>query len=97
MQGRHRRLVPGAEARPVEKLDEWLTRIENELGEYKAQNPEKKVAPYPVNQIRHISNDRLMKDMETCVMHKVPRHHHLVASTIGNCLGRAFLWRRGVP
>ena len=63
---------PALNARPVEKLDEWLTRIENELGEYKAQHPEKKVAPYAVNQICHASNDRLMQDMETCVKHKVP-------------------------
>ena len=63
---------PALNARPVEKLDEWLTRIENELGEYKALHPEKKVAPYAVNQICHASNDRLMKDMETCVKHKVP-------------------------
>src|SRR6186713_1341137 len=56
---------PALNARPVEKLDEWLTRIENELGEYKALHPEKKVAPYAVN-------DRLMKDMEICVKHKVP-------------------------
>ena len=63
---------PALNARPVEKLDEWLSRIENELGEYKAKNPEKKVAPYAVNQICHASNDRLMQDMETCVKHKVP-------------------------
>jgi nitronate monooxygenase len=63
---------PALNARPVEKLDEWLTRIENELGEYKAQHPTKKVAPYAVNQICHASNDRLMKDMETCVKHRVP-------------------------
>ena len=63
---------PALNARPVEKLGEWLTRIENELGEYKALHPEKKVAPYAVNQICHASNDRLMKDMETCVKHKVP-------------------------
>src|SRR6266576_6561873 len=63
---------PALNARPVEKLDEWLSRIENELGEYKALHPEKKVAPYAVNQICHASNDRLMQDMETCVKHKVP-------------------------
>src|SRR3954449_4674545 len=63
---------PALNARPVEKLDEWLSRIENELGEYKALHPQKKVAPYAVNQICHASNDRLMKDMETCVKHKVP-------------------------
>ena len=63
---------PALNARPVEKLDEWLTRIENELGEYKALHPEKKVAPYAVNQICHVSNDRLMQDMEACVKHKAP-------------------------
>jgi nitronate monooxygenase len=42
---------PALNARPVEKLDEWLTRIENELGEYKALHPGKKVAPYAVNQM----------------------------------------------
>jgi nitronate monooxygenase len=63
---------PALNARPVEMLGEWLTRIENELGEYQELYPKKKVAPYAVNQICHISNDRLMKDMETCVKHKVP-------------------------
>ncbi|MDW4701926.1 hypothetical protein NQ271_26605, partial [Escherichia coli] len=53
---------PALNARPVEKLDEWLTRIADELGEYQALHPEKKVAPYAVNQICHASNDRLMHD-----------------------------------
>src|SRR3954467_7458964 len=63
---------PALNARPVEKLDEWLSRIEDELGEYKSLNPGKKVAPHPANQTRHASNDRLMKDMETCVKHRAP-------------------------
>lgn len=63
---------PALNARPVERLGEWLTRIEYELAEYKMLNPTKRVAPYAVNQICHASNDRLMKDMETCVKHKVP-------------------------
>ena len=63
---------PALNARPAGKLDEWLTRIEDELSEYQAQHPEKKVAPYAVNQICHTSNDRLMADMEACVKHKVP-------------------------
>ena len=45
---------------------------QNELGEYKAQHPEKKVAPFAVNQIVHSSNDRLKHDMELCVKYKVP-------------------------
>src|SRR4051794_40072968 len=63
---------PALNARPVEKLDEWPTRIENKLGEYKALHREKKVALYGVNQISHPSNDGLMKDRETCGKHKVP-------------------------
>ncbi|MGB1118414.1 MAG: NAD(P)H-dependent flavin oxidoreductase [Parvibaculales bacterium] len=63
---------PALNARPAEVLDEWLTRINTELAEYKAANPEAIVAPYAVNQICHGSNDRLMQDMETCVKHKVP-------------------------
>ena len=63
---------PALNARPVEKLGEWLSRIEDELGEYATRHPEKKVAPYALNQICHVSNDRLMKDMETCVKHRVP-------------------------
>ena len=63
---------PALNARPAEVLDEWLTRINTELEEYKAANPDAVVAPYAVNQICHASNDRLMEDMETCVKHKVP-------------------------
>ena len=63
---------PALNARPAEVLDEWLTRINTELEEYKAANPDAIVAPYAVNQICHASNDRLMEDMETCVKHKVP-------------------------
>jgi nitronate monooxygenase len=53
-------------------LDDWLTRIEDELADYKAKHPGAKVAPYAVNQICHASNDRLFRDMEVCVRHKVP-------------------------
>lgn len=63
---------PALNARPAEKLDEWLTTITQELAEYKAQNPDAKVAPFAVNQIVHPSNDRLKHDMEACVKHKVP-------------------------
>ena len=63
---------PALNARPAKVLDVWLTRINTELAEFKAANPDAIVAPYAVNQICHGSNDRLMQDMETCVKHKVP-------------------------
>jgi len=63
---------PALNARPAELLAEWLTRIETELAQYARANPGKPVAPYAVNQIAHVSNDRLRHDMEVCVEHKVP-------------------------
>lgn len=63
---------PALNARPDGVLDDWLAKITDELEEYKALHPTKKVAPYAVNQICHSSNDRLMRDMETCVKYKAP-------------------------
>ena len=63
---------PALNARPQHVLGEWIVRIKKELAEYQAQNPDKKVAPFAVNQICHGSNDRLMDDMATCVEHEVP-------------------------
>ena len=58
---------PALNARPQNVLEEWIIRIKTELAEFQAANPDKKVAPFAVNQICHASNDRLMADMETCV------------------------------
>ena len=63
---------PALNARPQAMLDEWLLRIADELGAYAEENPGVPVAPYAVNQIAHMSNDRLVADMETCVKRKVP-------------------------
>ena len=63
---------PALNARPQHVLEEWIVRIKTELAEYQKQNPDKKVAPFAVNQICHGSNDRLMDDMATCVKHEVP-------------------------
>ena len=63
---------PALNARPHHVLEEWIIRIKTELKEYQEQNPDKKVAPFAVNQICHGSNDRLQGDMEICVKHEVP-------------------------
>jgi nitronate monooxygenase len=63
---------PALNARPIEVLDEWLTRIAEELDAHNQANPDNPAAPYAVNQIVHNSNDRLMDDVEMCVKHKVP-------------------------
>ncbi len=63
---------PALNARPKERLEEWIVEIKHELAAYKAANPGKKVAPFAVNQIVHGSNDRLMHDLEVCVRQEVP-------------------------
>jgi nitronate monooxygenase len=63
---------PALNARPQSMLDEWLTRISDELAAHESTNPEIPVAPFAVNQICHQSNDRLEDDIEVCVRHKVP-------------------------
>jgi|TARA_R100000455_G_scaffold5517_1_gene1966 nitronate monooxygenase len=63
---------PALNARPVSQLDEWLDQIKTETAAYATANPDKKVAPYAVNQIVHSSNSRLDEDVALCVKHKVP-------------------------
>lgn len=63
---------PALNARPAHVLEEWIRRIKGELGEYQAKHPEKKVAPFAVNQICHSSNDRLAHDIEICTKLEVP-------------------------
>ncbi|RZT29334.1 NAD(P)H-dependent flavin oxidoreductase [Cupriavidus agavae] len=63
---------PALNARPAEKLAEWLDRITTELAEHDAKHPDRPAAPFAVNQIVHKSNDRLEHDLELCVRYKVP-------------------------
>lgn len=63
---------PALNIRPQEKLDEWLTDISQALSQYKADNPNKKIAPFAVNQVVHPSNSRLMADHALIKKHKVP-------------------------
>ncbi|MFG1402658.1 NAD(P)H-dependent flavin oxidoreductase [Xanthobacter sediminis] len=63
---------PALNARAPETLDGWLTRIKAELAAAQAADPARPIAPFAVNQIVHASNDRLARDMETCVAHEVP-------------------------
>ncbi len=63
---------PSLNARPLEQLDEWLSRINEELASARAASPAAKVAPYAVNLIVHKSNNRIEDDLALCVKHKVP-------------------------
>ncbi len=63
---------PALNARPQEKLDDWIVEIKEALTCWDREHPERPAAPFAVNQIVHRSNDRLQRDMEACVRHQVP-------------------------
>lgn len=70
---------PALNARPKEKLEEWIVQIKQALAEHDAAHPHAPAAPFAVNQIVHRSNDRLQHDLEACVRHEVP----LVITSLG--------------
>jgi nitronate monooxygenase len=70
---------PALNARPPELLDEWLTRVREELAAYDRAHPERPSAPFAVNQIVHKSNNRLDHDLALCEKHKVP----MIISSLG--------------
>ncbi|MEL6212269.1 MAG: nitronate monooxygenase family protein [Pseudomonadota bacterium] len=63
---------PALNARPQEKLNDWIVEIKEAIARHNDANPDQPAAPYAVNQIVHKSNDRLMEDLEDCVKHEVP-------------------------
>jgi len=63
---------PSLNARPASQLDEWLHEITEALAAHDRQNPDRRAAPFAVNQIVHRSNDRFDIDMAVCEKWKVP-------------------------
>jgi nitronate monooxygenase len=64
--------MPALNARPASQLDEWLAEITETLAAHDRAHPDRKAAPFAINQIVHKSNDRLEHDMELCARYKVP-------------------------
>ncbi len=64
--------MPSLNARPAEQLDEWLAEITETLAAWDRAHPERKAAPFAINQIVHKSNDRLEHDMQVCAKYRVP-------------------------
>lgn len=64
--------MPALNARPASQLDEWLAEITETLAAWDREHPDKKAAPFAINQIVHKTNDRLERDMEVCARYKVP-------------------------
>ncbi|WP_374482584.1 NAD(P)H-dependent flavin oxidoreductase [Zoogloea sp.] len=70
---------PTLNARPAGALDEWLTRIRQDLEDWDATHPERPSAPFGVNLILHRSNPRQQEDLARVVAHQVP----LVITSVG--------------
>ena len=64
--------MPALNARPASQLDEWLAEITETLAAHDRAHPDKKAAPFAINQIVHKSNDRLEHDIQMCAKYKVP-------------------------
>ncbi|ODV12506.1 MAG: 2-nitropropane dioxygenase [Rubrivivax sp. SCN 70-15] len=64
--------MPALNARPASQLDEWLAEITETLAAWDRDHPERKAAPFAINQIVHKTNDRLEHDMQVCAKYKVP-------------------------
>ncbi len=63
---------PALNARPKAQLDDWLAEMTETLATARAKEPQRRIAPYAVNQIVHASNDRLDHDMSLCEKYKAP-------------------------
>ena len=64
--------MPALNARPAEQLDDWLAEITETLAAHNAAHPDRRAAPFAINQIVHKSNDRLDHDMAVCAKYRVP-------------------------
>ncbi len=63
---------PALNARPAERLAEWLAEITSALAAHDCAHPDRPAASFAVNQIVHRSNDRLEHDLGICAEFKVP-------------------------
>lgn len=63
---------PALNARTPAQLDEWLHEITEALAAHDIANPDRKAAPFAINQIVHKTNSRLDSDLATAVKWRVP-------------------------
>ncbi len=63
---------PALNARPASELERWILDIREELDTYQQAHPDRIVAPFAVNQVLSPGNERVGKDIETCVRLQVP-------------------------
>lgn len=71
---------PALNARTTDILDEWMTEINTTLVEKRAEDPNKKIAPWGINFISHTSNKRFYEDLKLIEKHQPP----IVITSLGD-------------
>ncbi|MFN3954166.1 MAG: NAD(P)H-dependent flavin oxidoreductase [Pararhodobacter sp.] len=71
---------PTPNARPIEQLDEWMSRITAELAAHRTANPDAVIGPWCANLMTHSSNARLPQDLALLAKHRPP----LVVTALGS-------------
>ncbi|PET47189.1 nitronate monooxygenase [Bacillus sp. AFS001701] len=71
---------PAPNARPIEVLDQWMGQLNDNLALARANEPERKVAPWAMNVVVHSSYSRLQEEIELLKKHKP----ELVITSLGS-------------
>ncbi|WHY88781.1 nitronate monooxygenase [Neobacillus novalis] len=71
---------PAPNARPIEVLDQWMGQLNEELGEARAKEPNRKIAPWAMNMVVHSTYSRLQEELALIQKHKP----QLVITSLGS-------------
>lgn len=63
---------PTSNARPIEVLDEWMSRICEELAAIRAADPHALIGPWAANVVTHSTNTRLSDDLALIAKYRPP-------------------------
>ncbi|MFJ5716820.1 NAD(P)H-dependent flavin oxidoreductase [Neobacillus sp. NPDC093127] len=71
---------PAPNARPIEVLDQWMGKLNEELEEERVKEPNRKIAPWAMNMVVHSSYSRLQEELALLKKHKP----QLVITSLGS-------------
>ncbi|MBT2681005.1 nitronate monooxygenase [Bacillus sp. ISL-35] len=71
---------PAPNARPIEVLDEWMGKLNEELADARTLEPERKIAPWAMNMVVHSTYSRLDEELALLKKHKP----QLVITSLGS-------------
>ncbi|NWQ43809.1 nitronate monooxygenase [Bacillus sp. EB106-08-02-XG196] len=71
---------PAPNARPIEVLDQWMGKLNEELKQARTADPERKIAPWAMNMVVHSTYSRLQDELALIKKHKPP----LVITSLGS-------------